>query len=58
MGCKPTVILIDPFSNHAPLLRNDLIVVQINVPETERARLFADPTSCEISYLHVPPQRE
>jgi hypothetical protein len=58
MGCKPTVVLIDPFSNHRPLLRNDLIVVRIDVPETERARVYADPTSCEISYLHVPPQRE
>ena len=57
LGCKPTAVLIDPFSNNEPLLKNDLIVVQINVPETERARLFADPTSCEISYLHAPPSR-
>ena len=55
LGCKPTAVLIDPFSNNEPLLKDDLIVIRIDVPETERARLFADPTSCEISYLRARP---
>ncbi|MEE8474976.1 MAG: hypothetical protein V3T01_06475 [Myxococcota bacterium] len=57
LGCKPTAVLIDPFSNNEPLLKDDLIVIRIDVPETERARLFADPTSCEISYLSARPSR-
>jgi hypothetical protein len=54
MGCKATSIHIDP-SNGPPVRMGDLIEIQIDVPETERARLYADPTSCELSYLRMVP---
>jgi len=51
LGCKPTVVQLDPLSSGDPILPGDLVEVQVTVPENERTRVFADATSCEAAYL-------
>ncbi|MEB2344158.1 MAG: hypothetical protein OZ948_05410 [Deltaproteobacteria bacterium] len=57
LGCKPKTILLEPFGGrqNSLLLPGDLIEVRILVPGSERARVFADVSSCEAAYLTADP---
>lgn len=57
LGCKPKTILLEPFGGrqNSLLLPGDLIEVRLLVPGSERARVFADVSSCEAAYLTADP---